>query len=136
MADMYGAYRSNWFRVKDGPAFKVWFEENVYYPEMDTWVEKGGDGSWRVAFGGECQYPSAWPSCRGDEINDPEPWDPDAFGWAIREHLAEGETFCVTAAGNEKLRYVQATQFRVTPDGKHHFLELYSGNDGHAPEAP
>jgi len=58
MADMYGAVRSNIFKVKDPDAFIQWFEENVRFGD-DIQIWKEDDQA--VSFGGYEMYPSAWP---------------------------------------------------------------------------
>lgn len=114
MADMYGAVRSNEFRVKDVVAFRAWFDGNVRFGhEIQTWFEDGG----LCAFGGYEMYPSAYPMLQYDEDVDGDPeWDLNAFAEAIRPHLAEGEEFRVFAAGHEKLRYVAASHLIISHD--------------------
>jgi len=124
MADMYGAVRSNEFRVKDAQAFQDWFNENVLFGcEIQVWVH--GD---TVSFGGYEQYPNAYPNAPAvDEDSYAEPWDLEEFAAAVREHLLPGESLRVLAAGHEKLRYVAATHLVVTHD-KVTFTDLYEGN--------
>lgn len=108
MADMYGAVRSNWFEVKDVEAFRAWFEESCHFGyEVELWFEGN-----RAAFGGHEQYPSAWPRYQDDD--DVHDYDLEYFAELVRPHLADGEEFRVLAAGNEKLRYVNATHLIVT----------------------
>jgi hypothetical protein len=69
MADMYGAVRSNWFKVKDSAAFRAWFESRVRFgSEIEVWSEgyDGRTGADVVAFGGYEQYPSAYPMMPGE----------------------------------------------------------------------
>lgn len=132
MADMYGAVRSNVFKVKDGKAFRIWFESNVKFgDDIEIWVDE--DNS--VSFGGYEQYPSAWPhtveqedkETEEDVYFESEPWDLDAFAVELRKHLQAGEQFRVLAAGNEKLRYVAAQHLVITTDTAQ-VTDLYEGN--------
>ena len=122
MADMYGAIRSNWFKVKDAEAFKAWFEENCHFGyEIELWCEDG-----RAAFGGYEQYPSAWPRYQDDD-EDVYDYDLEYFAELVRVHLEDGEELRVLAAGNEKLRYVNATHLVVTHETVT-FSDLTEGN--------
>ena len=134
MADMYGIVRSNDFKVKDPAKFRAWFEEScVFGTEIELWEDEGNIFS----FGGDEQYPSAYPrmpAADPDDNPDADPeacrgtpdWELDAFADAIRRHLARGETFQVVSGGAEKLRYVGAQVLIVPPEGKPVFLSLYS----------
>lgn len=125
MADMHGAVRSSYFKVKDVDAFKRWFAEHVQFGDnIDVWDNDDG-----VAFGSYEMYPSAWPNHPADEDEDIEaqPWDLDAFAAELRQHLLPGETFNVVAAGNEKLRYVGAQQLIITHDDVK-WSSFYAGN--------
>lgn len=118
MADMYGAIRSNEFKVIDRPAFVKWFNESVHFGHnIELWAD--ADDGVTVAFGGYEQCPSAWP-CKVLDANDPEVDDPNE-AWRLHEfaaelckYLAPGVEFRVLAAGNEKLRYVTVTQLIIT----------------------
>jgi hypothetical protein len=135
MADMYGAMRSNWFKVKDPEAFRAWMRANVNFNGgYEIWIEDEG-----VAIGSETQYPNAWPNTLPacdlpEEHPDYDPYDGDTDAWdleefaaEIRKHLEPGEEFRVLAAGNEKLRYVSATHLIVTHDTAE-FHNYYEGN--------
>jgi hypothetical protein len=137
MADMYGAVRSNEFRVKDPAAFVAWFKERVLFGDA---IEVWDDGGGVVSFGGYEQYPSAYPRTPGvgrlveidgqrfyEEDEQPGDWDLEEFAAEIRKHLEPGEEFRVLAAGNEKLRYVSATHLIVTHDTAE-FHDYYEGN--------
>jgi hypothetical protein len=141
MADMYGAVRSNWFKVKDIEAFKTWFKSSVRFgDDIEVWTEQQREGAdVVVGFGGVEQYPNAYPMtiprCNlpldhpdydADDCDSYE-WDLEAFAAEVREHLQDGEEFRVLAAGNEKLRYVQATHLVITHDSAK-FDVLYEGN--------
>lgn len=107
MADMYGAVKSNTFRVKNLAKFKKWFDENASFGgEIETWF----DSKDNCSFGGYEQYPSAWPHVPYDPETDnvDREWDLEAFAKELRPHLRKGEVFQVVAAGHEKLRYVAA----------------------------
>lgn len=125
MADMYGAVRSNQFRVRNTEAFKQWFEENVLFGnDIQVWEHDEGT----MLFGGYEQYPNAWPNKPAvDDDSYAEHWDLEEFATAVREHLLPGEEFRVLAAGHEKLRYVGATHLTVTHE-RVTFIDLYEGN--------
>jgi len=129
MADMYGAVRSNVFKVKDAEKFRAWFAEScVFGDEIELWEDEAN----LFAFGGYEAYPSAYPRRLAPEpeadSETPE-WELAAFAGAIRRHLAKGETFQVVSGGHEKLRYVGAQVLIVPPKGKPIFLSLYSDAD-------
>lgn len=131
MADMYGAVRSNEFKVIDRPKFVEWFNNHVHFGHsIDLWDDYGN--SVTVAFGGYEQYPSAWPCQILDgedpEVDDPnEAWDLEEFAAELRKHLAPGEEFRVLAAGHETLRYVAVTYLVITHE-KCDYTSLYEGN--------
>lgn len=129
MADMYGAVRSNEFRVKNVEAFRTWFDKYNFGNEIVFWVDKlNDDGSGTVSFGGEEAYPSAHPSYKAYDVDDgvtPNEDDyydivavPDLDVWAdeLKAHLADGEVFQVVAGGNEKMRYVAYSELLVAKD--------------------
>lgn len=126
MADMYGAVRSNEFKVKDPKAFRKWFDENVIFGSgIQTWLE----GENTMSFGGYEQYPNAYPNkpAADDEDGYSEQWNLDEFAKIVREHLLPGEEFRVLAAGHEKLRYVGATHLVVTHENVT-YTNLCEGN--------
>lgn len=131
MADMYGAVRSSYFKVKDATAFTEWFDKNCYFGgEVTLWPDRDGEAD-VFAFGGYEQYPSAYPRMPLDpdsDVTDTNEWDLDVFAKAFHEHLAEGQNLVVVAAGNEKLRYVAAQRLTVHSDGTGTFDEFYAGN--------
>lgn len=138
MSDMYGALRSNEFKVKNVEAFIKWFDDVIFGDEIEFWVDnKNDDGSGTVSFGGHEQYPTAYP--RSKVYEDSEAMDedddyyiveiPDLDTWAteLREHLVTGEVFQVIAGGNEKLRYVGYSELIIAQDiDKPHFQVHYS----------
>lgn len=125
MSDMYGAVRSNKFKVLDVEAFKEWFEADVKFGDgIEVWQYPDN----AVAFGGYTMYPSAWPLIPGGEDDDADPeWSLAAFAAAVRLHLAPGEEFRVLACGHEKLRYTAASHLKVTHDSET-YTSLYEGN--------
>ena len=118
MADMYGAIRSNEFKVVDRPKFVKWFNESVHFGHsVELWADY--DDGVTVAFGGYEQYPSAWPcqvlDADDPEVDDPnEPWDLDEFAAELRKYLLPGSEFRVLAAGNKKLVYVAVTHLVIS----------------------
>lgn len=143
MADMYGAMRSNEFRVKNVEAFRAWFENYIFGDETAFWVDKlNDDGSGTVSFGAEEQYPSAYPRFKKYDVEDglvPDEDDdydiegvPDLDAWAeeLKAHLADGEVFQVVAGGNEKMRYVAYSELLVAKDiEKPVWISVYTDDD-------
>jgi len=128
MADMYGAVRSNIFKVKDVDKFKAWFEGYHFGYEVELWVANQEERTF--GFGGYEQYPSAHPRVMDSE-GFPTDADLQAFAEQLCEHLEEGEVFSVTAGGNEKLRYVSFDQLIIAQEHpKEPLYEHYSSDDG------
>ena len=132
MSDMYGAVRSNTFKVKDPATFREWFTTNTQFGEsIELWEDADGTFS----FGGYEQYPNAYPRMprwyedeNGDEVErDDTEWNLEEFAAAMRAYLCPGEEFRVLAAGHEKLRYVSATHLIVTHETVT-FNDYYEGN--------
>lgn len=129
MSDMYGAVRSNEFKVLDAEAFKKWFSANVSFgSEIEVWEHSTNV----MCFGGYEQYPSAYPMTVEAEDEDEDDfesaeWDLEAFAAEVRKHLQPGEEFRVLAAGNEKLRYVAAGHLIITHTTAV-FSNYYEGN--------
>ena len=127
MADMYGAVRSNSFKVKDVEKFKAWFAAYYFGYDIELWVD---DEQERIlSFGGYEQYPSAHlRRFDGDDVIDA---DLQAFAEELCRHLEEGEVFSVTAGGHEKLRYVSFDQLIIAQQHpKDPLYEHYSSDDG------
>ena len=127
MADMYGAVRSNVFKVKDVEKFKAWFHSYHFGDEIELWVDSQKER--HVSFGSYESYPSAHPRClEGDDLIDA---DLQAFAEELCEHLEEGEVFSVTAGGHEKLRYVSFDQLIIAHQHpKDPLYQHYSSDDG------
>ena len=124
MADMYGAVRSNWFKVKDPSAFKKFFKEKCYFGgEIELFYQDPDI----FAFGGYEMYPSAYPRFPNDCDRDWEEWALTEFADEIRKHLCDGQEFRVLAAGDEKLRYVGVQHLVITKDTVV-FNDYYEGN--------
>lgn len=126
MADMYGALRSNEFRVKNVTDFKAWFFTYSFGEEIKVWVDTKDsmdgpdDYSGKVSFGGEEQYPNAYPMVKifdkDGYVEETEEADLDVFAAELRQHLMPGEVFQVIAGGNEKLRYVGFAELIIAED--------------------
>jgi hypothetical protein len=110
MADMYGAVRSNIFKVKDIETFKAWFATYHFGYDIELWVDDEAERT--VGFGGYEQYPSAHPRVRDSEDDLCEA-NLHAFAQELCGHLEEGEVFSVSAGGHEKLRYVSFDQLTI-----------------------
>lgn len=141
MADMYGALRSNGFKVKNVAAFKAWFFTYSFGDEIKVWADTkdsmGGpdDYSGIMSFGGEEQYPNAFPMRKiydaDGYIEETEEADLQVFADELREHLMPGEVFQVVAGGNEKLRYVGFAELIIAEDVKAPSFQAYYSDDGH-----
>lgn len=135
MSDMYGTVRSNEFRVRNVEAFKAWFFKYSFGDEIRVWVDQQNeDGSGTVSFGGEEQYPNAFPMVKiyDDDgyIEEVEEADLHKFVAELRAHLMPGEIFQVVASGAEKLRYVGFSELLAAEDSKNvRFHSVYS-DDG------
>ena len=126
MADMYGAVRSNEFKVKDVPAFKAWFFRYSFGDDIRVWSDTrdamGGpdDHSGIIGFGGEEQYPNAYPMLKilddDGHVEETEEADLQVFADELRQHLVPGEVFQVLAGGAEKLRYVGFSELIIAED--------------------
>lgn len=113
MADMYGAVRSDWFCVKDPDKFRLFFDKYKFGSEIEIWQNKEDPSCF--AFGGEEQYPSAFPQIETEDGF--EDADLEQFCKEMQTHLKENERFVVVAAGNEKLRYVACNVLFVSNKG-------------------
>lgn len=136
MADMYGALRSNEFKVKDVDAFKEWFFGYSFGDEIRLWVDQqNADGSGTVSFGGEEQYPNAYPMLKNHDddgfIEDTEEANLHVFADELRQHLLPGEVFHVIAGGAEKLRYVGFSELIIAEDVKEPSFQIFYSDDSH-----
>lgn len=129
MADMYGAVRSNEFKVKDVEAFKTWFFTYSFGDEIMVWVEDSNT----VSFGGDEQYPNAYPMVKilDEDGYDEETEEADLqkFADELRQHLMPGEVFQVVAGGNEKLRYVGFAELIIAQDVEAPSFQAYYSDD-------
>jgi len=137
MADMYGAVRSNDFRVKDVPAFEKWFANYRFGDNVEVWthlngVGGSGDYSGDVSFGGEEQYPNAYPMkayTDADPCPDIDEADLNVFARELREHLMPEEIFHVVSGGAENLRYVGCSELIIAEDIDTPFFRTYFSDD-------
>jgi hypothetical protein len=137
MADMYGAVRSNEFKVKDVAAFKTWFDGYHFGDEIDLWIENSVHDSFATAsFGGLEQYPTAYPRITAYDEDDEdvdiaevEYADLQTFADELRQHLLPGEVFQVVAGGNEKLRYVGFNELIIAEDVETPSFQAYYSDD-------
>jgi len=140
MSDMYGALRSNEFKVKDIPSFLKWFEGYSFGDETQIWhTSDGVDGDGltpgKVSFGGTEQYPNAYPMRKIlDEdgyIEEVEEADLTVFADELRQHLQPDEMFHVVAGGNEKLCYVGFSALIIAEDVDAPSFQVYYSDDEH-----
>jgi hypothetical protein len=112
-----GTSRSNYFRVKDVPAFKEWAES------LDIQVFDNAEPDLFGISPSEYSDDGSWPTFRfGGEDTDDEYVDIEQ---ELKAHLADGEVCVLISAGAEKLRYVtgSASAFDNT-DRPHVHLHL------------
>ena len=109
MADWYGSARSNYFRVKDEPAFLAALEE------LDQGVEAGRNDKGQLTLLAANTDNGGWPSSRYNEQTD----DFDDFDIAefVVPYLADGEVAIFLEVGAEKLRYVTGSATAVDNKG-------------------
>ena len=69
MADMYGAIKSNEFKVKDADYFEQWFLANVSFGnDITIYREVDKEGITSFMFGNpDAYYPNAYPKKAYDE---------------------------------------------------------------------
>jgi hypothetical protein len=113
MADMYGAIRSNEFRVRDLAAFLEWFTRYRFGDATEIWTHKETRA---VAFGGYEQYPDAWPQVPDTDGYGIPVDDPEIFARELAGHLEPGEVVNIVAGGHEKLRCVRFSQLIIAAD--------------------
>lgn len=109
MADWWGFYRSNYFRVKDRELFLNWAKE---IDDLDVLHAKDGV----VAITG--QFYGGWPHVRGEECEDFDLVE------ELAQHLAAGEIAVLVEAGAEKLRYITGDAVAVNSQGERVALSL------------
>ena len=110
MADYYATIRSNYFKVKNKDAWKI-FLRRWELEELEA------DKKGLVGF---------TPSSLNDKgtIESP-PDDEDAdFAKEVSQQLADGEVAIWMEVGNEKLRYVHGHAFAVNSKGKYKTVNL------------
>ena len=100
MANYYATTRSNYFRVKDAEAFKVWCSELNLEFWTEQFPEHPGDTFYAISAG---SGDGGWPSTRWGEDEDPIDIDMET---EIPKHLDPRDVAILLEVGNEKLRYV------------------------------
>lgn len=115
MANYYGHFRSNYFKVKDIEAFKSWCDS----VGVDYW-EKSDDSELVAISSSDQDDYGAIPSHESldpdyDSDTPPPGWTEEEFAESQREidflqelskHLVEGEIAVVVENGQEKMRYL------------------------------
>lgn len=136
MADMYGALRSNEFKVKHFTFFRDWFEKYSFGDETELWVTEALEGpSATVSFGSYEQYPNAYPmvvlreDIDGGCIEETEEADLKVFAAELQQHLMPGEVFQVVAGGHENLRYVGFAELIIAEDVEAPSFQAYYSDD-------
>jgi len=113
MANYYSTARSNYFRVKDDPAFEAWCRS------LSLKFLKDPDGEYAL-FGGEDE--SGWPSIRPSE-NEREDEDVD-FPGELARHLHDDYVAVLMEAGHEALRYVTGQAIAINSKGETKTISL------------
>jgi hypothetical protein len=107
MANWTGAFRSNYFKVKDLEKFKEFV--SALLSEDDISVLENADHPGEVGLG--CY--SSTPSCLDDEKTGEAP----DFYDELAKHLEPGSIAVFQEAGHEKLRYVSGWSTAVSSEG-------------------
>jgi hypothetical protein len=110
MANYYATTRSNYFRVKDVPAFHAWCRKR----DLEFWTDNekcGPDGIFHAisADTGDC---AGWP--RFDHEEDAE----IDFAAELAAHLDPRDAAILFEVGSEKLRYLNGDAVAVHPSGR------------------
>ena len=103
MSNYDATTRSNYFRVKDAPAFQAW----ALSCNLKFWME---DDRFAVCVANR-DYGAGWPIYDGEadkHIN---------LEQELSEHLVEGEVAILLEVGNEKLRYLIGLAVAVNASG-------------------
>ena len=115
MANYYCTSRTNYFRVKDEPAFVAWAEKFQFE------AHKRQDGLYAL-FPGDVTDDGSFPSSFYDEEKDEdEEFD---FMVELSKHLAEGSVAVCISAGAEKLRYVSGYAEAINSKGERAAVRL------------
>jgi hypothetical protein len=146
MANYYGHFRSNYFRVKDPVAFKAWCEglhmqvitaeDGKEHDEAHFFLGAAlppqavliGDPLPIVRYGfmqGEYDDSGMIPSDRLDEETDD--YEELDFPAELAKHLLDGEVAIVQECGAEKLRYIVGSAFAVNATGEVVSINLREG---------
>ena len=110
MGNWYGTARSNYVRVKDAGAFRVWA---ATLPGVDV-VQKGETFALLVSLN---SHTGGWPTEREGEIEPGHAREIDV-GQEIVSHLVPGEVFIFCECGAEKLRYLTGWATAVDDTGR------------------
>ena len=125
MADMYGAIRSNEFKVRDVASFLAWFTQFHFGYAIEVWADRE---TREVSFGGYEQYPTAYPRVLDGDGYYEEVEDLTAYARAFAAHLEPGEVVNIVAGGHEKLRYVSFDQLLIAADHPDEFIYRQIGS--------
>lgn len=130
MANWRGAFRTNYFKVKDVAAFEAWVESLLSEDEVDILrkEDKVGFGAYgpipydRTLTEEEFQnLPAEVSEYLSDDATYTDAY-PESDGIDIlaelASHLQEGEIAIITEAGYEKLRYVSGVATAIDHTGK------------------
>jgi hypothetical protein len=117
MANYYGTWRSNYFKVKNEEEFLKWFEG---VPDAELSGNNSRDGF--CILQGQFGDGAGFPSSRINEETD-EAEEFDMFE-ELAPYLKEGEVAIFMEAGAEKLRYVCGYAVAVKWDGKIKVISL------------
>ena len=122
MANYTCAVRTNYFKVRDPEAFRV-FMQRVYGEEdhVSLWEQMDNSGVLRFGFG---SY-GGIGGLRNEPCDDDDEYDDDddtydAFIDGLQAHIAEDDACLIFEAGHEKLRYVTGSCTIVTAKETRH----------------
>ncbi len=111
MANWYGTSRSNYFKVKDGGAFREWAERR------NLEVLEDRRGLLGVA-PSSMSEDGSWPSYDDDDDCEID------FQAELIEHLAEGQVAILMTIGAEKLRYLTGFSVALAWDGRRMSVDI------------
>ncbi len=104
MSNYYAACRSNYLKVKDPDAFKVWADSS----QLEVWEHNG-----TFAIGGADPDGAGWPSAIYDEAKG-EYTEINVAG-ELQAHLADGQVAILMESGAEGARYIVGVAQAITP---------------------
>jgi hypothetical protein len=114
MANYYGSARSNYFRVKDGEAFKKW-AASLGLDVLESSQKRGGEPQYAMTPIGTDD--GGWPSWRFEDENGQAVDEELDLAQELSRHLHDDDVVVLMESGAEKLRYVSGWAVAVNSKG-------------------